>query len=111
MDSSPYRDPWTNRRPVTGLAEELARGVDGRGGVVEAAHPGDKQTHHLVPDELVDDCLSIDEDLGGDLVKRLSKDEKSRGAMPSAMPVEPRTSANNIDSSISAPPWLASMSW
>ena len=42
--------------------------------------------------------------------KRLSKIEKSRGAIPSAMPVEPRTSANNIDSSTSAPPWFASMS-
>ena len=61
------------RRPVAGLAEELARGVDGRRGVVEAAHPRDEQANHLVPDELVDDRLSVDEYAGGHLVEAVEQ--------------------------------------
>ena len=64
-------------------------------------------------------CYGLSSAMAGEMVEFpngvrglvFNLEENSVGVIRSARPVEPRTSANSMESSISAPPWWASMSW
>ena len=85
-------DPGTTRPP---LQSPRSRGA--------VPYPSEEQPDDLIADQLVDEPVVAEDDLRARPVEPVEEASKSAGRMPSAIPVEPRTSAKRRLTGISAP--------